>query len=246
LQPQLWLDASDDTTITVSGTAVTQWNDKSGNGRNFTQGTAANRPINGAITQNGLNIIKFEANDFVSHGTASTWNFLHDGTQHIIAMVVRYGDVADPGQFAYVFWNNDTSTQIGFRLDYSSAGALTGRMTHSVSNGVLNSRPILNNTADGLFPGNDFHVFAVVARPGDAVAAQRSNFFTNFDTGNRNNTLTNTPSASNATLNTAVGASFNGVITYVAELIVVSGTNANEATALTLMRYLNNKWQVYP
>ena len=40
---QLWLDAADPSTLTLSGTSVTQWNDKSGNGRNATQ-TGVNCP----------------------------------------------------------------------------------------------------------------------------------------------------------------------------------------------------------
>lgn len=40
----LWLDAADPTSITLSGSNVTQWNDKSGNIRNFTQATTANQP----------------------------------------------------------------------------------------------------------------------------------------------------------------------------------------------------------
>ena len=44
IQTALWLDAADASTVfTVSG-AVSQWNDKSGNGRHATQGTVANRP----------------------------------------------------------------------------------------------------------------------------------------------------------------------------------------------------------
>ena len=40
----LWLDAADASTITESGGAVSQWNDKSGNDRNATQTTPSNRP----------------------------------------------------------------------------------------------------------------------------------------------------------------------------------------------------------
>jgi len=40
----LWLDSADTTTITQSGGNVSQWNDKSGNGYNFAQGTSANQP----------------------------------------------------------------------------------------------------------------------------------------------------------------------------------------------------------
>ena len=40
----LWLDASDASTITLNGSTVSQWNDKSGNARHATQATAANQP----------------------------------------------------------------------------------------------------------------------------------------------------------------------------------------------------------
>ena len=41
----LWLDAADSATvITSGGSNVTQWNDKSGNGRNATQNTVSNQP----------------------------------------------------------------------------------------------------------------------------------------------------------------------------------------------------------
>lgn len=59
LTPVVWFDASDSTTITESGGAVSQWDDKSGNGINLTQATAANQPTTGTRTQNGLNVLDF-------------------------------------------------------------------------------------------------------------------------------------------------------------------------------------------
>jgi hypothetical protein len=63
LSPALWLDASDTATITASGGSVSQWNDKSGNGRNVTQGTAAAQPTTGTRTLNGLNVLNFDGGD---------------------------------------------------------------------------------------------------------------------------------------------------------------------------------------
>lgn len=46
--PALWLDAADTTTLTISGSSITQWRDKSGNGRNVTAtGTITLGNING-------------------------------------------------------------------------------------------------------------------------------------------------------------------------------------------------------
>jgi hypothetical protein len=47
----LWLDAADASTITLNGSTVSQWADKSGNARNATQPTAASQPT---YTSNGL------------------------------------------------------------------------------------------------------------------------------------------------------------------------------------------------
>lgn len=60
LSPALWLDASDAATITQVANAVSQWNDKSGNGRHATQVTAANQPTTNTRTINGLNVIDFD------------------------------------------------------------------------------------------------------------------------------------------------------------------------------------------
>jgi hypothetical protein len=48
----LWLDAADASTVTTVSGAVSQWNDKSGNGRNVAQAIADNRP---AFTANAIN-----------------------------------------------------------------------------------------------------------------------------------------------------------------------------------------------
>ena len=48
----MWVDATDSTTLTFSGTNVSQWNDKSGNGYNFTQPDTGRYP---AYTVSGIN-----------------------------------------------------------------------------------------------------------------------------------------------------------------------------------------------
>jgi hypothetical protein len=50
----LWLDGADSSTITIVSSAVTSWNDKSGNGRNATPGTGNTIDGNGGLNFNGL------------------------------------------------------------------------------------------------------------------------------------------------------------------------------------------------
>ena len=63
-----WLDASDASTITQVAGKVSQWNDKSGNGNNATQGTGSAQPTTGSVTMNGLNAISFNlsSNNFMN------------------------------------------------------------------------------------------------------------------------------------------------------------------------------------
>jgi hypothetical protein len=72
IQTALWLDAADAATVTTVSGAVSQWNDKSGNARHATQGTAGNRPAYTGNSLNGLATIKYDAtNDFLSLANTS-------------------------------------------------------------------------------------------------------------------------------------------------------------------------------
>lgn len=59
----LWLDAEDATSITLNGTTVSQWNDKSGNARHAVQGTAANQPTYTTSGLNGKPALTFDGSD---------------------------------------------------------------------------------------------------------------------------------------------------------------------------------------
>jgi hypothetical protein len=59
---QIWLDAADATTLTLSGSNVTQWNDKSGNGNNATQSTSVNQPVYTTLPSSTLSGIYFASN----------------------------------------------------------------------------------------------------------------------------------------------------------------------------------------
>jgi hypothetical protein len=67
----LWLDAEDAASITLNGTDVAQWDDKSGNGRNASQATAANQPAYLATGFNGKPTLQTDGNDFLELGVTS-------------------------------------------------------------------------------------------------------------------------------------------------------------------------------
>lgn len=91
---KLWLDASDLSTITESSGFVSQWNDKSGNNYNATQGTGSLQPVYTASSQNGKAGIAFDAtDDYMANGYAPNWNAI-DFTIFTVAKMTDAGNTA--------------------------------------------------------------------------------------------------------------------------------------------------------
>lgn len=136
LAPALWLDAADLTTITSLSGAVSQWNDKSGNGRHVTQATAANQPTTGTVTQNGLNTISFDGSDDYMDSSAFT---LSGQQWHLIVAVtgsarrtVQVSNTAASTE-AVVFQNPSSSPTYRWGL-YRANQAFTSTSTSSIAN----------------------------------------------------------------------------------------------------------------
>jgi len=84
----LWLDGSDASTITLSGSNVTNWADKSGNAKHCVQATPANRPIYSATGFNSKGSLFFDGGDFLRSTvglTISTYN----GDLHVFYVATR-------------------------------------------------------------------------------------------------------------------------------------------------------------
>jgi hypothetical protein len=79
----LWLDAADASTITLNGSTVSQWNDKSGNSRNFSQATASNQPVYSTSALNGKNVINFVSDDSLTRGVIP-FNDLGNNSLYIV------------------------------------------------------------------------------------------------------------------------------------------------------------------
>lgn len=58
-----WYDCSDESTMTVSGSDISQLNDKSGNARHATMATSTKRPDKVTSCQNGLTCCRFDGTD---------------------------------------------------------------------------------------------------------------------------------------------------------------------------------------
>lgn len=63
-----WFDAADSSTITLNGSTVSQWRDKSGNNRHASQATSSAQPTLTASGLNGLSVLTFDGGDNLPHG----------------------------------------------------------------------------------------------------------------------------------------------------------------------------------
>lgn len=244
-----WYDASDTATITVSGSSVTQWNDKSANAYNLSQATGTKQPQSGTTTLNSKNVITFDGGDRLVASTASNWKFLHDGTKFLIGMVIKFSTSSDPndlvsaGGTAAAF--NTTLIGTNWNLEDRPAAGLNNASRTGSTRGVGGTAVCLNDNNGALTP-NAAQLITHLTDLNNGTAADRWATFVGTGSALKDNTFTGTPSTSDPTYALNVGWSgdegYVGINGYYAELVIASGTDATEANRVELRDYLKTKW----
>jgi hypothetical protein len=246
LRPELWLDANDESTITIA-TGVSEWRDKSGNQRNVTQATGATQPTQTLGGLNGKSVLSFNGSQYLTSPAAvSTWNFLHNTNGSSIFAVWKPGNVSDPNAVYSLIGNNaGVSANIGFYFIYDDrvSSSRNDRVLIQISRGISGQSAVQNTTADGAHPANTPTIISQVADPNNGTAANRS-FLRINRTLIQNNTDLFAPVATNASFALQIGACGNNIIPlvgYIAEVIILSSIASNN-TRQILEGYLAWKW----
>jgi len=214
----LWLDATDNTTITQASSVVSQWNDKSGTGNNMTQATSGSRPVLSNLS-NGMQALNFASGKFMSNttisfptnysvfivgyvGSTTTWARLLNGTTSSDAYLFL-GSGPSGVNFSTFVGNGTTWNDTN---DNTPTNANTSLCLMEMTN---------NNTTTGLLPY--FNGTALTAKNGSTVT------FTGLCLGSIN-----------------TGQPWNG---YICEVLVfnsvLSTTNRQNVEG-----YLANKWGI--
>lgn len=236
-----WYDASDTATITVSGTEVTQWNDKSGNAYNVTQGTSSLRPLSGVRTQNGLNAIEFDGgNDILNAATASDWTFLSN-TSGATVFVTAYADAAADARW---FWSTNfgSASYVGSSAyvqsnDLLAIGTARGVNGTSAMDVYLSTPSATDNTAFTMTSQFDL---------GQGTASLRGYIWKNGASQTNNNTETASASASAPQTPLAIGnipsysLAWDGLI---CEVIIYNAL-LNATDRGKVESYLATKWGI--
>lgn len=76
----LWLDAADEASITLNGSNVSQWRDRSGNGRNVAQSTASSQPQYEATGLNGKPALNSLTSRFLASGATALLRNVNSAT----------------------------------------------------------------------------------------------------------------------------------------------------------------------
>jgi hypothetical protein len=171
-RPELWLDTFDLSAIVGVSGAVSQLTDKSGNGRHFTQGVAADRPTFDSVLQ-PQSVLWDGSNDALQRGVeawaydypvsffvslrANAWTNAYNG-----AFGFYSSGTASTAGWSYLFKSNGksavyTNDTAGTQRNYDGTGALTfstgttNILCGTVGNGFINTWG--NGAVDGAVSG---------------------------------------------------------------------------------------------
>lgn len=220
-----WYDADDAGTIsTESGGAVSQWDDKSGNGYHMTQGTGSSQPTTGIRSLNGLNVLDF-SDDFMTAALNINRSVMPD----ITIFAVFAEDDATTGSFA-LFGQDNGSFDRFVLLSFDTFAVVEWGAT---SDGT--TEPLEATRS----PDTDDHILSLQwdddATDGSYVCLD----------GNTRRIFTE--AGDNGTTSLALGAirpdGFRALDGYIAEFIVID--SLTDLTAQQKMEgYLAHKWGV--
>jgi hypothetical protein len=128
----LWLKADDATTITESGGLVSEWRDKSGNGRHISQGTGSLQPEVISSGLNGKNVLRF-LNDRMTGAHA---DFLTTGATVFALFDLRSASSTEP-EVVIEFGNN--SSNLETRRKYVLSKKASDKRIYTRVNNTANS-----------------------------------------------------------------------------------------------------------
>ena len=210
----LWLDAADASTITESGGAVSQWDDKSGNDRHASQGLVAQQPV---YTENGINgnpslTFANTAKTLLMPSSVFTINpkvftVLQSTTSSQAQVILRIqGSIKE-----FFFTFNQTSTN---QVYFARRGLEQRPVTHTVTNASI--------------------YFA------DLFSTSVGDYYINGTLATKQNSLGNAGGSSNANVIGADSGNANRFQGDLAECIVLSSIDTD--TRQKIEGYLAHKW----
>jgi hypothetical protein len=242
-----WWDASDADTISlVAGTnRVSEWRDKSGLDRHFTQTDANERPYYDVV-QNGLDAIRTAGAEGMNYNTLdnTVWRFLHEGNASLLIAFEIIGPQPN-NEFGLVL---DTAglTQTGFFIFYDNRQTQLGRTNYFRINSGNVSTPNYSFIENNYITQDNPTIVATISDASNATAAERL-FVYNADNVRVNPDNTD---AGSVTGNTARDLSFGQEAAGAFDLdikifeLIIYSNKITETERTGLIDYLATKWGI--
>lgn len=213
-----WYDFADTSTITNVSNAISQINDKSGNGRNATQGTAANRPSTSVVTINSLNAAGC------------------DGTNDTLVIPIAVLGANQPAlTIAAVYYPNNTNTTLQLIANNNGSNGGRSHVTNQAQNfgvtAVARITPVSGSTI--------LHIARSPANGENRTSRLKINTDAQLTSGSYTRSSVAGTAAAICSYGTPSGW-FNG---NVGEIIVFQ-SELSDANANRIARYLSGKWGV--
>jgi hypothetical protein len=241
-----------------SGFITTWYSQGDSSSVNFTQTTAANQPriVNAGVVErrSGDPSIFFDgSNDFMSVASSTaSFSYLHKTGGKAIFAAFQAGTSSDPNAVYTIIDNTNTaSANTGYCLFYDDRLSFprNNRISNLVTRGVTGggTAAVDNLSNDNFFNANTLNLLSVLNDNNNATASLRSSLYANGANIQQNNTLTNTPSTTNASFNFTIGkrASNNDfyLLGYFSELIIYPSNQSSNRTGIE--NNINSYYVIY-
>ena len=234
----LWLDASEDSSLTFNATTVSEWRDLSGNGRHMEQDTAVAQPNGVARTKNGRRVLDFGGAQLLS-GNAAALNLATNVGGLTAFFVSKFDSVAPSQQILFDLQTSQLNSR--FALDAGSgvspgtAVRLGGRRLDADAFDAALGAASSQNSNDTVFAGTIAYSAATAnLHANGLLVATDGTFQTAGNTSNTDSTGIH------------IGANYlaaNGLDGFIAEVIVYQrALSANERERVE--RALGRKWGI--
>lgn len=231
----LWLDAADTSTITASGNAVSQWNEKI-TGLNVSQATSTAQPQTGVSALNGLNVIDFGGNDYLTYSSSTDSIDVSSASWFVVAKASPLSGRLFSFRTGATNRYDYASPNFHVRVNSPSGLIRQGNTVDNVNTagGAADSLiPAIDNVwfmTDGVIAGTT-NAVSIDKTPDGRVTRNTTTSQRHWRIGASNEDLTNPPPAS-------------GFLTGSIAEVLVYNRQLQLSERRAVRRYLANKWRV--
>ena len=236
----LWLDAADANTVTTVSGAVSQWNDKSGNGRNASQPTSSRRPTYSTAFLNSKAVVSFDGGDDILGFSDTTLASNVSAISYFFVAVSNNPSSSDYRAFIDVNNNNSASDRasVYFRSSTIEAG---GRRLDGDSYQFHQAGTVTTSACIGSVVFDYQTTSLGIAFNGSAISYRAGSFQTAGTTSNTNSSFISIGASNDFNVDAFTGLSNGAHNCRIAEIIAVQSA-VSISIKEKLEGYLAHKW----